>query len=55
MCLVDGKLERIFAEIGLSSSARRDMLQLRHETREALVKALQGLGERREFSDLLEQ
>jgi transcriptional regulator with XRE-family HTH domain len=40
---VDGNLDAIFARIGLDEDARLELLQLSHETREALASALQRL------------
>ncbi|HEU0165482.1 MAG TPA: helix-turn-helix transcriptional regulator [Thermomicrobiales bacterium] len=40
---VDGDLDHIFAHIGLDEDARMELLQLSHETREALAKSLQRL------------
>ncbi|MGC4191984.1 MAG: helix-turn-helix transcriptional regulator [Thermomicrobiales bacterium] len=41
--LVDGDLDAIFAEIGLDDDARLELMQLSHETRQALASALQRL------------
>jgi len=38
---IDGNLDAIFAQIGLDDDARLELLQLSHETREALASALQ--------------
>ncbi|MGC4105829.1 MAG: helix-turn-helix transcriptional regulator, partial [Thermomicrobiales bacterium] len=40
---VDGNLDVIFAQIGLDEHSRLELLQLSHETREALAQALQRL------------
>lgn len=40
---VDVNLDEIFGQIGLDEEARRELLQLSHETREALAHALQRL------------
>jgi len=40
---IDGNLDHIFSQIGLDAEARVELLQLSHETREALATALQRL------------
>lgn len=40
---VDGQLDSIFSQLGLDDHARLELLQLSHETREALATALQRL------------
>jgi len=43
---IDGQLDNIFAQLGLDDHAQRELLQLSHETREALAAALQRLAGR---------
>lgn len=40
---IDGQLDSIFSQLGLDENARMELLQMSHETREALAAALQRL------------